>query len=130
MELPKNEATFEIDVVGDTTFKHYDGQFTVRCILTMGQKHSMELEKSRLLGSYTNPTEELLGYAIIFSNLRHKIVEGPEWWKQSNGGSSIKDENVLVALYDKVLKAEDEWRQSVKKLATPAESTDSQSQNQ
>ncbi len=115
--------------MGDTTFKEYEGQFTVRCILTMGQKHAMELEKSRLLGSYVNPTEELRGLAIILANLRHKVVDGPEWWKQSGGGSNLKDENVLVDIYNKVLKAEDEWRQKVKELATPAESTDSQPQN-
>lgn len=131
MELPKNEATFDVDVVGETTLKDYKGQFTVRCILTMGQKHAMELEKSRLLGSYANPTEELLGLAIIFANLRAKITDGPEWWKQSAGGTTIKDENALVDLYNKVLKAEDEWRQKVKELAAPAaDLTDSQSQSQ
>jgi hypothetical protein len=127
MELPKNEATFDIDSLGDTTFKHYEGQFTCRCVLTMGQKHSMELEKSRLLGSYTNPTEELEGLAIIFANLRAKVIEAPEWWKQSMGGATINDENVLVDIYTKIQKAEQEWRQKVKELANPA--PDSQSQN-
>jgi hypothetical protein len=128
MELPKNEATFEIDVQGDTTFKQYQGQFTCRCILNVGQKHQMELEKSRLMGSYQNPTADLEGLAIIFSNLRAKITDAPEWWKQSLGGATISDENVLIALYDEVQKAEKEWRQKVKTLANP--STDSQSPNQ
>ena len=128
MELPKNEATFDVDVLGDTTFKNYNGQFTCRCILNLGQKHSMELEKSRLLGSYTNPTEDLKGLATIFANLRAKLVDGPEWWKQSLGGSAINDENILIELYRKVEKAEDEWRQKVKELANP--STESQLPNQ
>lgn len=119
MELPKNEAIFEIDLNGDTTFKSYQGQFTCKCVLTMGQKHAMELEKSRLLGSYTNPTEELEGLAIIFANLRAKIVDAPEWWKQSLGGSTVNDENVLIELYNQVQKAEQEWRQKVKELANP-----------
>ena len=132
MELPKNESTFDIETVGDTTFKNYQGQFTVRCTLTMGQKHAMELEKSRLMGSYTNPTEELVGIAVLFANLRHKIVDGPEWWKQSTGGATIKDENVLVDIYNGIMKAEEEWRQKVKELAAPTAkaSTDSQQQSQ
>jgi hypothetical protein len=128
MELPKNEAVFEIDLQGDTTFKQYQGQFTCRCILTMGQKHAMELEKSRLLGNFPNPTGELEGLAIVFANLRAKVTDGPEWWKQSAGGSTISDENILVELHSKLNKVEAEWRQKVKDLANPP-STDSQSQN-
>jgi len=119
MELPNNEATFDVDVKGDTTQQEYKGQFTCRCVLTMGQKHAMELEKSRLLGSFANPTDDLIGIAIIFSNLRQKLVDGPEWWKQSVGGTTIKDENVLVEIHDKIQKAENEWRQKVKDLANP-----------
>jgi len=130
MELPKNESQFEVDVLGDTTYKKYDGQFTVRCILTMGQKHAMELEKSRLLGSYPNPSADLVGLAEIFANLRAKVIDGPEWWKQSQGGSLIKDENALVILYNKVLDAEDEWKMKVKELAAPKELATSESQTQ
>jgi hypothetical protein len=131
MELPKNEATFEVDIVGDTTFKQYQGQFTCRCVLSMGQKHSMELEKSRLLGSSVNKTDELEGMAVIFATIRAKIIDSPEWWKQSLGGSSINDENALMAVFDNVEKAEKEWRQKVKDLANPpAPVTDSLSPNQ
>ena len=128
MELPKNEVAFEVDIQGDTTFKKYQGQFTCRCILSMGQKHSMELEKSRLLGNYKNPTPELEGIAAVFANLRAKLIDAPDWWKQSAGGATISDENVLVELYNKAEKAEQEWRQKVKELANP--SPDSQLPNQ
>jgi hypothetical protein len=119
MELPSNEAVFDIDVRGDATLKEYKGQFTCRCVLTMGQKHALELEKSRLLGSYTNPTDDLIGIAVIFANLRQKLIDGPEWWKQSAGGTTINDENVLVEVFNKIQKAENEWRQKVKDLAAP-----------
>ncbi len=119
MELPKNEAVFDIDMVGDTTPKKYDGTFTVRCVLSMGQKHAMELEKTRLLGNYNAPTDELVGLAVIFANLRAKIIDAPEWWKQSQGGSNIMDENVLVAVYNKIADAEAEWKTKVKEMASP-----------
>jgi hypothetical protein len=126
MELPNNESTFDVDVVGETTFKHYEGQFTVRCVLNMGQKHAMELERTRLLGNYANPTEELSGIAIIFASLRAKVTDGPEWWKQSVSGTTIKDENVLIDIYGKAVKAETEWREKVKEMATPKEATSPQ----
>jgi hypothetical protein len=120
MELPKNEATFAVDILGDTTFKKYEGQFTVRCVLTVGQRHAMELEKSRLLGSFASPTDALVGLAEVLATLRARIIEAPEWWKQSAGGSTLSDENILMELYAKVGEVETAWRQKVKELASPS----------
>jgi hypothetical protein len=120
MELPKNEDIVDIDVIGDTTFKQYRGQFTIRCVLSAGQRHAMELEKSRLMGTSPQPTDALVGLSEVLGTLRAKIVEAPDWWKQSLGGSSLSDENVLMELYNKIGEAEIEWRNKVKKLANPA----------
>lgn len=125
MELPKNESTFSVTAVGDTTFKKYDGEFTVRCVLTVGQRQMMELEKSRLLGSSPNPTDALVGLAEVLATLRARIVEAPEWWKQSFGGSTLSDENILMELYNQVIEAESQWRQKVKELANPTKDSTS-----
>ncbi len=114
MDLPKTESTFSIDHVGDTSGNRYEGTFVVRTVLNMGQKHQLELEKSRLLADFLNPTSELSGIALILSNLRVKIVDAPEWWKQSNGGLNILDEDVLVELYKKLVEKEIEWRAAIK----------------
>jgi hypothetical protein len=119
MELPKNETTFNINVVGDATLKKYEGEFTVRCVLTVGQKLLMESEKSRLIGSSSFPTNDLVGLSEILATLKAKIIEAPEWWKQSLGGTSLSDENVLIELYTKVLEAETQWKQKIKDLANP-----------
>jgi len=113
MDLPSKESVFDFDHTGVDTGKRYEGQFKVLCLLDMGQKHRLELEKTRLLGNYANPTDGLAGIAIILANLRVKIVDAPEWWKQSNGGYNVQDEDALVALYDKVLEAEVEWRKQM-----------------
>jgi len=115
MDLPSKEKTFTFEHIGDTTEKKYDGQFTVRCVLNVGQKHAMALEKTRLLGNYDHPADELEGIAVILANLRAKIVEAPEWWKQSLGGSLIDDEDALVILYRKILETEVEWKEDLKK---------------
>jgi hypothetical protein len=130
MELPKNEEQIEIDIIGDTTFKKYQGQFTIRCVLSAGQRHSMELEKSRLMGMSPQPTDALVGLAEVLGTLRAKVVEAPEWWKQSLGGSQLNDENVLMELYNKIGEAEIEWRNKVKKMANPTpQPADSNSPN-
>jgi hypothetical protein len=123
MDLPSKEKTFNFEHVGDTTGKKYEGMFTVLCVLNIGQKHALGLEKTRLLGSYENPTDDLAGLAVILSNLRHKIVDGPEWWKQSAGGSLLEDEDTLVLLYRKVQEAEVQWREDLKKKTQKTEQT-------
>ena len=113
MELPKNENTFIFKSTGNATKKPYEGRFTVVCSLNTAQRYQVELEKTRLMADYRNPTDGLMGLAIVLSNLRVRITDAPEWWKQSNEGFGIDDENVLVELYDETLKAEEKWRQTV-----------------
>lgn len=119
MDLPSKETTFDFEHIGEETGKKYEGRFTVLCSLTVGQKHALALEKTRLLGNYPNPTDDLAGLAIILANLRAKIVEAPEWWKQSGGGNSIEDESALVVLYRMVQEAEFKWKEDLKNKKTP-----------
>lgn len=114
--LPSKERTFIFDHIGESGHK-YDGRFTVLCSLNVGQKHLLALEKTRLLGNYLNPTDDLAGFAVILATLRVKIVDSPTWWQQSRGGELIEDEDALVALYKQVQKAEVEWKEELKKKA-------------
>jgi hypothetical protein len=119
MDLPKNQATFDFDRTSESG-KRYEGTFTVLCSLNIAQKYALELEKTRLLANYSVPSDGLAGFALVLSNLRTKIVDAPEWWKQSNGGFKIEDEDVLVALYDKLLETEIAWRESLTKKGQEA----------
>jgi len=131
MDLPKNEAVLDFDHTGSITGKKYDGQFTVVCVLNMRSKHQLEIEKTRLMADFQNPTPGLNGLAIVLANLRVRIIDGPTWWMQSGGGFNIQDEDMLLALYDKVMDAEDKWKETVKNqgkaAATPAKTPEEQS---
>lgn len=123
MDLPSTQTVFDFEFTSELG-KKYEGSFTVSCLLDMRTKHRLELEKTRLLGNHSNPTDELAGIAIILATLRFRIVNAPDWWKQSDGGYDLTDFDVLTALYDKVLSAEVEWRtklkEKAKKLQEPA----------
>lgn len=121
MDLPKNEAVFDFNYEGATTGKKYDGQFTVVCMLNMARKHALEIEKTRLMADFQNPTDGLFGLAVVLANLRVRVTDAPEWWRQSQGGFNILDEDALVALYDKVMEQEAQWRESLKVKATEAQ---------
>jgi hypothetical protein len=116
-ELPKNERSFTVEAVGDTSGHKYEGIFTVKCVLSMQDKHRLELEKTRLLSDFMNPTSQLQAIAVIMANVRARVIQSPEWWRQSDFGNKILDENVIVAIYDKAMEAEDEWKADIAKKA-------------
>ena len=112
-ELPKIERSFPFEAVGDLTGKKYDGNFQVKAILNFGDKHQLELQKTLLQADTRSPTPGLRGVAQILAELSIRIIEAPTWWQQSNGGRTILDENVVLALYDKVVEQEDEWKKDL-----------------
>jgi hypothetical protein len=116
MDLPTTQSVFDFDFTSELG-KKYDGRFTVLSVLDMRTKHRLELEKTRLLGNHSSPTDELAGIAIVLATLRCRIVDAPEWWKQSDGGYDITDSDALTALYNKVMAAETEWRLKLKEKA-------------
>ena len=124
MELPKNETTFQFEEIGETTGHKYEGRFTALCVLNIAMKHKLELEKTRLLADFANPTEGLNGIAITLAELRVRIIDAPEWWKQSGGGLDILDEDILVKLYSKLLEKQVEWKDSIKAKAKAMENPD------
>jgi hypothetical protein len=125
MELPKKEHIFNFDFTAETG-KKYDGRFTCKCALAIGDKHAVELEKTRLQGNYTNPTDILAGIAQVIANLRVRIIvkDAPTWWEQSNGGMLIDDEDALMALYDKVMEGDRLWREKLNQKAVEAQEAD------
>lgn len=119
MDLPSTQSVIDFDFTSELG-KRYEGQFVVNCLLDMRAKHRLELEKTRLLGNYPNPTDELSGIAIILASLRFRVVKGPSWWTDSDGGMNITDIDCLNELYEKVLVAEVEWRTKLKEKAKAA----------
>ena len=86
----------------------------------MSGKHALELEKTRLQADYANPSRGLRGIAITLATLRAKIVKAPTWWDDLDAATEMLDENVVLAIYDQCVKAEEEWRDKVKKQAEAA----------
>ena len=123
--LPKNERTFSVDLSGEDTFLPYKGEFTVKCIVDMGGKHAEELEKTRLMADYANPSDGLYGVATSLAKLRSRVIKSPQWWQDSDGGTLIRDQNVVMHLYSECLRLEEEWRTELKEKAIAAQKENS-----
>jgi hypothetical protein len=127
--LPKNERTFTISLEGDTTGEKFEGQFVTKCVLNMAEKHSKELEKTRMMADYANPSGSLAGIAEILSTIRAKLVKWPDWWANLDFGSKILDENVVIAIYDEIQNLENEWRSEIRKKVTDSKEKETPSGN-
>lgn len=113
--LPKIEKSFDLDYKGLITGLEYKGTFTVRCILNIGQKHAVELEKSRLMADQRNPTNGLVSIAVTLAEIRGRIIEAPAWWKDSKAATDFLDEDVIYEVFNRCLEIEDQWKAELKK---------------
>jgi hypothetical protein len=120
--LPKIDRSFEVDLKGATTGLEYKGTFTVRCVLNIGQKHQVELEKSRLTGDHRNPTNGLANIAVTLAEIHGRVVEAPAFWKDLKNGAEILDEDVVYEIYNKCMDLEDQWKSELKKAGEEAAS--------
>ncbi len=113
--LPKIERSFDFNFTGPMTGNVYSGTFTIKCALNVSAKHALEIEKTRLMADYTNPSAGLLAIAVGLSTVRAMITKSPEWWKDSkNGAELLEEDGVLFALYDKCMEIQEKWKEDLK----------------
>src|ERR1700743_326806 len=80
-----NEDTVEINVVGSTTGKVYDGKFKIKIWLSLEDELIRENKFRELIGpSNNNPSERALDLAGGLSELFVRVLEGPAWWFDPN----------------------------------------------
>lgn len=115
INLPKNEKTFMFSKIGETTGIKYEGQFVVKCALSLADKRLIEIEKSRLSADLTNPSGNLDAISRVIANLRVRIISGPEWYNQQVSTMNILDEEIVFDVYGESLKASEEWIKELKK---------------
>lgn len=129
-EIPETTCEFQIEVEGDLTKNRFIGEFVCKiprrkeqCLI---DKHRAFLNSG--LADQLDP--RTLRFHHEISYLRYTITESPKWWKESDLGYELYDENVVRAIYDKVLEFEVEWlkeiwgEDAVKKLQARQEDRD------
>lgn len=129
-ETPPTETDVQIEVVGEVTKKKFIGEFTVK-IPRRKEQCLIDKHRAFLNGPGAENLESAtLKFHHMISYLRYVVVDSPKWWQESDLGYELYDENVVQALYDKVLEFEVEWlkevwgEEAVKKLQARQEGKD------
>lgn len=111
-KLPSMEYRFSITVQGDSSQQMYLGDFLYKRP-TIGERSLIDQMRARLNGDLRTIDEGIALNNEALSYLRFTLKEYPDFWKDSNFGFNLMDENVLLEIYNKVVLFEAEWRKKV-----------------
>lgn len=93
-------APIHISTVGTVTGKSYTGKFSIKTVLNRRENFLADERRRFILGGNPNSAPPALqGEAYMLGQLFVRIVEAPDWWKQSDAGLDIEDDNLIGELY-------------------------------
>ena|ERR1700677_2855089 len=112
---------FTIDIVGERTARTYMGKFRTKTLLTHRETIQVDNIRRSLLGADPSNSGATAGAtAGVLAELSVRLIETPQWWKDSNGSMDLFDEIVLVTVMNKVQEIETEYLNSIKKQGDKA----------
>lgn len=100
----------QIKVVGSITGEEWSGEFEFWTVLT----HRQQMERDRLRREYLGAREleapnRTRSQAEALADLQVRIFKAPLWYVSSNQCQDLVDDEVLTAIYDMVIKAENDF---------------------
>jgi hypothetical protein len=119
MSLPKNEKTFFFSKEGEVTGHKYEGQFSVKCVLTAADKRMVEIEQSRLMVDLKNPTANLVAISKVTANLRTRVIKSPDWFGQMIDDLETLDDNIMFDVWTECVRCSNEWFDEIRQKADP-----------
>ncbi|CAB4125754.1 hypothetical protein UFOVP53_219 [uncultured Caudovirales phage] len=119
MDLPKNEKSFFFSKEGEVTMHKYEGQFSVKCMLTAADKRILEIEQSRLSVDLKNPTNNLTAISRVVANLRVRVLKAPDWFNQMIDDLDTLDDNIIYEVWGECVKASNDWQAELKAKSDP-----------
>jgi hypothetical protein len=116
-----NEYTFAFKCVGEKTKQVYEGQFTVKCILSNQEIVEVGLRIDTYnRGSKTLPQGvQLLNRAM--AELEIRTLKSPSWWKDSDAGRDLLDTNLIYELFNKAIDGERIYDERIAEATQSAE---------
>jgi hypothetical protein len=104
MDLTNRETTFHFESTGDKSKKKYEGEFTVKTVLTNGEQIGVALRTDQYNGGSASLPFAYAKFNQAIAELEVRIVNkdgkqlAPSWWKDSDGGRLLVDANLVTEL--------------------------------
>lgn len=111
-KLPPMETEFTVHVEGDETHQTFSGDFKYRRP-SIGDRGLIEVNRARLTGDQQTIAADTSDLMYVLAFLKVTLRACPDWWEAAGYGSKLYDTNVVLAVYDKCLDFEKEWKRKV-----------------
>jgi hypothetical protein len=111
-------SSFAISIIGNETQQPFTGTFKVKTLLTRLEQFRADQLRRDLLGP--NPEAampQLIGEAFIHSQLKVRLLEAPDWFKNSNYGLELLDSNITPEIFEKCMAEVEKKKQEFKASA-------------
>ena len=111
------DQAFTVSVVGET----FRGEFRAFRFLSHRQQLMLDQKRREILGA--NPdfaSQRAKNQAEIFAQLFVRLSDAPKWWSESGYGMDLVDDNIMVEVFNGVMKIEEEAVSDMKKKAEAA----------
>lgn len=108
-------ASFDYHGVGNQTNTTYMGNFVTKCVLSPMDHIKADRLYRELIGS-VNPhlaSKETTNYAFALSQLKVRLVEFPDFFKNKELDGSHLDSNILIDLVNKAIDAQEEYKEEL-----------------
>jgi hypothetical protein len=114
MRIEDNVGVFTISEVSDETNETYIGEFKVKLILSPLDLLAIDRDYRELLGP-VNPimaSSDANNIAFALSQLRHRILSYPSFWKGNSYDGGHLPNNVLYAILDASIEVQDKFKKA------------------
>ena len=106
-----SQAEFDINEIGERSKTTFMGTFKVKCVLSPLDMLKM-VRLYRDLIVTTNPhlaSQTIENIAFALSQLKFRVVESPEFWKNTEIDGGHVDQNVVIEIINLAINAEEEF---------------------
>lgn len=111
--MPDTTHEFVLDLVGRITKKRFVGEF--RCkIPTIKDQSMIKKHEAMMNGEFPVYLDAgIQKMHMMIAYLRFTIVDCPIFWKNSDLGYDLRDDNIIQGVYDEVISFENEWLRQI-----------------
>lgn len=107
-----SKAFFDFHSVGDRTNTTFMGEFCVKCVMSPLDHLKADKLYRELLGSVNAhlASQDAKNYAFALSQLKQRVLESPDFFKNRELDGGHLDSNVLIGLVNQAIEAEEEYK--------------------